>query len=475
VPGVGVQHGESVDVITAPRSTGSILKPYLYAMALESGDLLPNALLRDVPTQIGKYRPENFYHNYDGVVVARRALVRSLNVPFVLLLQQHGVEKFHYELQQLGLTTLRFAPEHYGLSLILGGAEANLLDLTNTYACMARRLGAHYDRNGSVAVDDFRPARFNISTLKKNKPRLVPASAADRLSAGSIWHTFLAMQEVERPNSLGDWEMFETSRRIAWKTGTSFGFRDAWAAGVNARYAVGVWVGNADGEGRPGLVGVEMAAPVLFEIFNQLPGGDAWFDPPYDDMAQIAVCRQSGQRAGPHCEPDTTWVPRGGLKSGVCGYHQLLHLDPLGQYQVNSDCASPMDMQHRSWFVLSPMEEYYFRSKNPSYAPPPPWHPNCGGQAQLTDNQSPIQMIYPRQDMQIYIPKDLDGTLGSTVFTATHRQSGAQLFWHLDDAFLGTTTTFHQMSLQPAVGKHVLTLVDPQGHRLEQRFEVIGK
>ncbi|MFN4253848.1 MAG: penicillin-binding protein 1C, partial [Saprospiraceae bacterium] len=276
VPGAGAEHGEQVDIIAAPRSTGSILKPYLYALALESGDILPGSLLTDVPTQLGSYKPENFYENYDGAVPARRALIRSLNVPFVLLLQQYGLEKFHHNLQRLGLNTLKKPPSHYGLSLILGGAEANLLDITNTYACMARVLGNFYERNGRYAADDFRPVRWTADGGRRTENH--PLSTVHRqpsplLSAGAIWHTFEAMQAVERPNSSGEWELFRAGRRIAWKTGTSFGFRDAWAAGVTPQYAVGVWVGNADGEGRPGLLGVDMAAPVLFEIFEGLTGG----------------------------------------------------------------------------------------------------------------------------------------------------------------------------------------------------------
>ncbi|HRI61741.1 MAG TPA: transglycosylase domain-containing protein, partial [Saprospiraceae bacterium] len=266
VSDAGKEHGESVDIIAAPRSTGSILKPYLYALALESGDILPKSLLHDVPTQLGRYRPENFYESYDGMVPARRALIRSLNVPFVLLLQQYGLEKFHFNLQRLGLTTLNYPPEHYGLSLILGGAEANLLDITNVYACMARELGSFYDRDGRYAADDFRPPRFIRPESPITNHQSLLTTNHQILSAGAIWHTFEAMQEVERPNSAGEWEYFAASRPIAWKTGTSFGFRDAGAAGVTPRYAVGIWVGNADGEGRPGLIGVEMAAPVLFEI-----------------------------------------------------------------------------------------------------------------------------------------------------------------------------------------------------------------
>jgi penicillin-binding protein 1C len=473
VAGAGKDHGESVDVIAAPRSTGSILKPYLYALSLESGDILPSSLLHDVPTQLGQYKPENFYETYDGAVPAKRALIRSLNVPFVLLLQQYGLEKFHFNLQRLGLTTINHPPEHYGLSLILGGAEANLLDITNTYACMARELGNFYNRNGRYDPSDFRKPSFFVNPhTAPLKPQLNKGS--DLLSAGAIWHTFEAMQLVERPNSVGEWEFFRAGRRIAWKTGTSYGFRDAWAAGVTPRYAVGVWVGNADGEGRPGLVGVEMAAPVLFEIFDQLPGADVWFDPPYDDMEQIPVCRQSGYRAGSYCEVDTVWAPRNGLKAAVCPYHKLVHLDLTGQFQVSSDCESPANMQHKPWFILPPMEEYYFKSKNPSYVSPPPFRPDCLA-SMATSDHSPMQLIYPKHPTKIYVPVDLNGKLSSTVFQAAHRNPETEIFWHLDGVYIGTTRSFHQMALQPSIGPHKLSLVDKDGYRLEQGFEVIGK
>ncbi len=470
VADAGKEHGESVDVIAAPRSTGSILKPYLYALALESGDILPNSLLRDVPTQLGRYRPENFHESYDGAVPAKRALVRSLNVPFVLLLHRYGLEKFHFNLQQLGLTTLNHPPDHYGLSLILGGAEANLLDITNVYTCMARALGSFYDRDGRYSENDFRPPNF-IFKSKTHPSPLTPHPSL--LSSGAIWVAFEAMREVERPNSAGEWELFSASRPIAWKTGTSFGFRDAWAAGVTPRYAIGIWVGNADGEGRPGLLGVDMAAPVLFEIFEQLPATE-WFDPPYDDMAQAPICRQSGFRASEFCEADTVWIPESGLKAAVCPYHQLLHFDASGQWQVNSDCESPASMQHLAWFVLPPVEEFYFKSKNPSYVPPPPFRADCLA-SQTAQNSLPMQLIYPKRATQIYVPVDLDGKLSSTVFQVAHRKSDAEIFWHLDGTYLGSTKTFHQMALQPAVGKHRLTLVDKDGYRLEQAFEIIGK
>ena len=451
VSGSGAEHGEQVDVIVAPRSTGSILKPFLYALALESGNILPNSLLHDIPTQLGQYKPENYYETYDGAVPAKRALVRSLNIPFVLLLQQYGLEKFHFELKRLGLSTLHRPPGHYGLSLILGGAEASLWDITRIYAAMAKKLQTEPNSSPSNVSSDL-----------------------PGLGKAAIWFAFDAMQQVERPTSAGEWELFETSRHIAWKTGTSFGFRDAWAAGVTPEYAIGVWVGNADGEGRPGLLGVDMAAPVLFEIFEQLPIDIPWFDPPYDEMAQAPVCRQSGFRAGAYCDIDTTWIPKTGLKAPTCTYHQLLHLDPGGQWQVSSACEAPDRMLHQPWFVLSPVEEFYYLRKNPSYRPPPPFRADClANQTNL--EQTPMQFIYPKDFTRIYVPVELDGKLGSTVFQAAHRIPETEVYWHLDGNYIGSTKTFHQMALQPAVGKHRLTLVDVNGNRVEQGFEIIGK
>jgi penicillin-binding protein 1C len=467
--GAGAAHGESVDCAVAARSTGSILKPYLYALALEGGHILPGSLLRDVPTQLGRYRPENYLETYDGAVPARRALIRSLNVPFVLLLQQYGLAACHYNFRRLGLTTLNKGPDHYGLSLILGGAEASLIDITNVYAGMGRVLGFFYQRDGRYAADDFRPPSF----LRYQSRDAVPLKAAPLLSAASVWFAFEAMQQVERPLANGSWELFQGSRPVAWKTGTSFGFRDAWAAGVTPGYAVGVWVGNADGEGRAGLIGVQAAAPVLFDLLGLLPA-DGWFAPPWDDMVRAAVCPQSGYRAGALCPSDTIWIPKTGMQAEACTHHQMLHLDPTAQWQVNSSCMHPDDMRHTPWFVLPPTEAHYFARKNPWYKPPPPMYPDCVSAPAGSANRS-IQLIYPKESKRIYVPLQLDGRRGEVVFEAVHQQPSSPLYWHLDGQYLGMTSTFHQMSMQPGPGKHRLVLVDPVGHRLEHVFEVVDK
>jgi len=471
-PLAGAEHGEQVDVITAPRSSGSILKPFLYGLALEDGLILPHSLLADVPMNINGYRPENFQEGYDGLVPASEALARSLNIPFVDLLRQYDYDRFHFQLKKLGMSTLTQAPGHYGLSLILGGAETKLWDLCGMYSSMARVLG-HFPRySGRYDPSDYRALSY-LPLPAQVVPKLRDLSInPEVLSAGCIWAAFEAMQEVQRPGAEGEWQQFSTSRRVAWKTGTSFGFRDAWAIGVTPEYVVGVWAGNADGEGRPGLVGTLAAAPVLFEAFGLLPP-TSWFDTPYDDLTKVETCRETGFRAGQHCPIDTSRVPKKALNSPVCRFHQLIHLDQTEAYQVNAQCYLPNKIIHRPWLVLPPLEEFYYRQRHPEYAVLPPFHPDC--QSVVGNEASPMQLIYPRHVSRIFVPVDLDGRKSKTIFQVAHRRADAKIHWHIDQDFVGTTQTFHQFALEPPAGKHTLTLVDENGYRLEQRFEIILK
>ncbi len=472
-PGTGKKHSEAVDIIQAKRSTGSIIKPFLFAKMLDDGYILGESLIPDVPTHINGYRPENYNRKYSGVVPAKRALSRSLNVPFVRMLQDYSVEKFHFGLQQIGFTTFTKPPQHYGLTLILGGAEVNLWEVTNAYACMARTLNHFSENNGLYHPEDFRKPVY-FATKQPSKKKGPGVRNQSILSAAAIYKTFEAMQEVERPGTEGDWQQFQSSQKIAWKTGTSFGFRDAWAVGVNTKYAVGVWAGNADGEGRPGLVGVKAAAPILFDVFSLLPGGK-WFEAPHDELVDIPVCTKSGYRALDLCESDTLAVPLSGLKTKACSYHQLIHLDATEQYQVNSSCVNSSEMIHQPWFVLPPLEAHYAMSRDPSYKVLPPFRTDCAASGGGSTAHQPLQLIYPKDIEQIFIPINLDGSPSATIFKATHRTSNAIIHWHMDDTYLGSTSDFHELALNPTVGKHLLVLVDGDGYRLEREFEVIGK
>jgi penicillin-binding protein 1C len=464
-------HHPDVDLLSSVRSTGSIMKPFLYSMALQDGRILPQSLLTDVPTIMAGYKPENYKSTYDGAVPAGKALIRSLNIPFVLALSDYGVARFQQNLKRLGLTTMNKSAEHYGLSLILGGAEANLVELVAAYSGMARTL-TDFTANQSRYAD----AAFGQVKFRQESSVAQPVTRRDApfLSAGVIYTTFEQMRRLERPDDSGEWELFQTPRQVAWKTGTSYGFRDAWAIGVTPEYVVGIWVGNADGEGRPGLIGLHTAAPVLFRTIEQLPATN-WFDPPYDDLRFISTCRRSGNRSTEYCaELDSSWVPAVSLNGPGCTHCSMLHLDATEQWQVREECnLSGGALVHKPWFCLPPDQEAWFRLRNPWYQAPPPVHPACASSIGSSAENQEMRITYPSAGARLIVPKNLSGEKSKVVMQVSHRRSEAQVYWHLDGQYLGTTRQFHEWAVEPSVGKHQLTVVDEKGSRLVRGFEVL--
>ncbi|MBX2943145.1 MAG: penicillin-binding protein 1C [Cyclobacteriaceae bacterium] len=466
----GREHSEMVDVVNSPRSTGSILKPFLFAAMMDNGKILPQTLIPDVPTLIGGFSPKNFSKDYDGAVPADKALIRSLNIPAVQELRNFRYEKFYEVLKNVGITTLTQAPDHYGLSLVLGGAEGTLWDITGSYASMARTLNNYFNVVGSKRYNknDFHsPTYLSVPKSKDINNQLTETSW---LNASGIWLTFETLKELYRPGEETGWRYFNSTKPIAWKTGTSFGFRDGWAVGTNPEYTVGVWVGNADGEGRPGLTGTEMAAPILFDLFSLLPR-QPWFQQPVSEMKQIQVCAKSGQRLSSDCESaNLVWVTDRGLQTQPCEYHKKIHLTEDEKFQVNLNCEKAEKIHSANWFVLPPVQEYYFRSKNISYKPLPPLRSDCGGGAKLVA----MDLVYPKQGASIFIPRELDGTPGRVLFQAAHRSSSSTIYWHLDGEYIGFTKKTHQISLSATFGHHSLTLVDDDGEILTQSFTILS-
>lgn len=464
---VNTDHGNYVDIIRSARSTGSILKPLLYAALINEGEMLPRSLIPDIPMFMEGFSPKNYSLQFDGAVPASKALSRSLNVPAVHMLADYGVARFHNLLKKLQFSTLTHASDYYGLSLILGGAEATLYDLASVYSGMSKTLTNVVERDYAYSDTDFNKASFkSIKPSKSNLSEYPPI-----YSAASIWVTFEALMEVNRPDNESGWKSFASANKIAWKTGTSFGFRDAWAIGVCPEYTVAVWAGNADGEGRPGLTGVTAAAPLMFDVFNFLnPTG--WFQEPFDEFKVANICAESGFLAGVNCTNiDTTYIPAKGLRSKPCPYHKLIHLDKSETYRVNSSCVNPEDIVQKSWFVLPPAMESYFKQRNPFYISLPPYMAGCNADG----SHAAMEFIYPKESTKLYIPIKMSGEKGKVVFEVAHRNSSVTLFWHLDNEFLGTTMEYHEFGLQPAIGSHVITVVDGLGNTISKSFEVVSK
>ncbi|MYH53545.1 MAG: penicillin-binding protein 1C [Gemmatimonadetes bacterium] len=462
--GVDEGTGYAIDLIHRPRSTGSILKPLLFARMLDAGEILPETLVPDVPSQFAGYMPENYDREFRGAVPASAALARSLNVPAVWMLRRHGVDRFYDFLRRMGMSTLHRAPGDYGLTLVLGGAEGTLWDLSAMYANLGRIGGG---AGGTMEQSD-----------RYLRPRLLAGEAHEStgtapLSVGSAWLTLEALVEVVRPGADAQWRVFGGGRRVAWKTGTSYGHRDAWAIGVTPRYTVGVWAGNADGEGRPELTGIGAAAPVLFDVLNRLEG-DAWFPRPEIHLKEVAVCESDGFRASGGCETAVARAPRESRFERPSPHHRLVHLDPSSGLRVHGACESVHAMAHETWFVLPPGQESFYRQWNAAYRPLPAYRPDCAATSPEALAGGPVDFLYPDDGTRIYIPVELGGRKGRAIFSVAHRDPGATLHWHLDDRYVGSTTVFHEQALDVGPGWHAVTVVDDAGNRARRVFEVLA-
>ncbi|MBX2812115.1 MAG: penicillin-binding protein 1C [Myxococcales bacterium] len=442
------QNGSHIDMNRSHRSTGSLLKPFLYGRMLDSGELLPSQLVPDVPVRMGGFRPENFDRDYRGAVAADKALAWSLNIPAVIQLKRYGLGRLMNELRTAGLTHLRKDPTHYGLSFILGGAEATPLELATLYTQLA----------------------FIASGLDRPWPGLLfgterlPAYPLP-IRAGAAYLTVKALYGARnsRPNEAHQ-------NRIAWKTGTSFGFRDAWAIGVTPAYVVTVWTGNADGEGRPNLTGTRAATPILFSLFALLPPSHR-FEPPLNDLDIIEVCGDSGFRAGPRCHHRRQQLVTRGSISQLCPHCQIIPSTRDRQFRVHTQCARLDEIYSNNFFVLPARQEHFFVQKNPQYVGLPRWRAAC---KPTHSEQKNLAVLFPQEHTQVYVPVDLNGQPSRVVCKATHRDPQARLFWYLDQIFLGETKHFHEYELAPTPGPHTLTVVDTLGETEQRQFTIIS-
>jgi len=368
-------------------------------------------------------------------------------------------------MKDLNLKSINKGPDHYGLSIILGGAESTLLELVGAYSGMSNQLNHYFEMNNKYYDDEYESLNYFENVLEKERKEVNNAA----ISTGAIWNVFDIMTELKRPRLLGDWKLFESSKHIAWKTGTSYGFRDAWAIGTTPEYTVGVWIGNASGEGRPHLIGLETAAPVMFDVFSRLPE-TSWFTEPYDDLVEIKVCSKSGYLYSSDCEEyNIVKHPYNGqhsLKS--CIYHRKVHLNSNELFQVNSSCYSVSEMVNKSWFVLPPAMEWYYIKHALDYKRLPPQMPECGGSSEMV-----LQIIYPKNNTVVRVPRNLNGELGRIVLEAAHNYNDISVYWHLDDEYLETTIGQHKIEILPQPGTHILTLLDEHGNTLEIKFKVL--
>lgn len=438
-----------VDLIQSKRSSGSILKPFLYGQSMAQGLIHPTTLLRDVPLVMDQFAPSNYNGQFEGVVRANSALYRSLNVPAAVLLRDYGLGLFYKDLHDLGFSTINRSADNYGLSLILGGAEVTLWDLANVYSQQASHL---------KHIDDFNARKIHLWESEDSLSKSVP------IDRGAWFQITEALTRVQRPGVNSDWNRYASSRKIAWKTGTSHGFKDAWAAGYDQNHVVAVWVGNADGEGRPGLTGVSAAGPILFELFQLLPR-DTWFEKPEIDLKRIELCATSGLLPTPICPINHEEIPFVATLQETCTYHNAVLVNQENE-RVYRDCAIG-PVKDSTLFQLDPIAGYYYWPKHPRQAAQLPLAESC----KTHENSSGFAIMYPNRNADLIIPKNLKGEIEQVQLKATHTDPDAKLYWHLDNEYLGMTRSTHEIRVTLTAGPHSLSVVDDSGYQQKQLFE----
>lgn len=440
-----------VDIAQAKRSTGSTLKPFLYAMTLTDGTKINSSLLYDIPINFKGFRPQNYTKRFLGLVSFEDALTQSLNLPAVTLLSEFGVARFKDELKKIGFNTINQSAQHYGLSLILGGAECTLFDLTCAYASLGNSVLKERNFEGQIKLGE------NIQSSQKYQ---LPSS----ISLYSAHQILEILSNVNRPRDEDGWKLFNNSKKIAWKTGTSFGHRDAWAIGVNGKYAIGVWVGNATGEGKPGLTGTVYAGPVLFSIFNSL-NSKSWFSQPKTESQNFTICKKTGYLANDD-SPETIelLLPKSTENLPQQNFYKRFYLEETKKYRVYKNCYPYFSEPSQPFLTISPITAYYYKMNSTEYKTPPPLHPLCA----IAENN--ISVDYPTPNSTVKIPINIEGEKEYMVIQAHTLHNNTKLYWHLNEEFIGETNSYHQISIQPPQGKILLSIIDELGNQINIPF-----
>ena len=472
----------------APRSPGSALKPFVYALAIEQGLITPETLLFDVPVTYSGYEPVNYDGIYNGYVTAHQALARSLNVPAANLNARLKDITLHAFLTQAGITTL-VPTRKYGLSMVLGGCEVNLLELTTLYAGLAN-MGEFAPYQIVVSGQQSRMLRSENSqhqseNLFAESRRLKAEGTSQRLFREETSFIITEMLTTSQlpANTVKNPEAFESTMnlpKIAWKTGTSYGHRDAWCIGYSPKLTIGIWLGNFDGKGSPMLSGADAATPILFALFSALTGQDThrWFTKP-EQLKTREVCALTGAVPSPHCPAHKSDVYIPGISPvAICAIHKRIYVDGDTGYSLCSHCrnlptvVSTEDAQqnyttrtaHNSVetkiFEEWPAEAATWLAKNGFAVPVLPEHnPLCTGTIAGT---APV-ILSPTENTVYYIRDGIPLAHQKIQLSASTSNRTQQLFWFLDGELIFKGNAGEQYWLTPVKGEHTLTCVDAEG------------
>lgn len=442
------EHGGQIAGFAAARSPGSALKPFIYALALDRGLVLPEHLLVDVPTSYGPYAPSNYDGEFAGLVRAEDALSESLNVPFVRLLGQVGVERFAATLRRLGATSLRDDPGFYGLSAAIGAMEVTPLELAGFYTALAEDGG-------------FRELRV--------LPGKTPP-AVEVLSPGATYLTRRALLRRDRPDFPARRRFSGAPARVHWKTGTSYGHRDAWAAGSGPRHTAVVWLGNFDMAPSVDLVGADAAGPILFDLLEALAdrsGPPAVTTRPHD-LKRIMVCAYSGFLPTAACpERREAWALRQRVPTRKCPYHLQADVDLETGLRLNPSCRGGRRYETRSFVVWPADVRRYLVAHHRVLTPPPSLLPGC----EASEGGLAPRIVSPPPDQILVLLPGLAASDQEVPLRAEADVPG-RLSWFVDGEFLGTVEGDEELWWTPRPGHHQFLVMDEAGRASRRLLKV---
>ncbi|WP_232058436.1 penicillin-binding protein 1C [Nibribacter ruber] len=440
-------HAGQVDGVRALRSPGSTLKPFLYATAFDKGLITPKTIISDVPIDYAGYRPENYYATYNGNVTIERALATSLNIPAVKVLDQLGVSAFVQKLQQAEFAEMKRRGQHMGLSMILGGCGATLEELTNLYSSFA---------NSGVQA----PLKWlQGDTTRQEKQLLSPAAA---------YMVNQILTQLQRPDLPHNAQNSAYLPKIAWKTGTSYGRKDAWSIGYNKKYTIGVWVGNFSGEGVPELNGTDTATPLLFSLFNTIDynSADGWYQAP-KGMGYRAVCPESGLSVNSFCQDQLldTYIP-GTSSVRKCAHLKKVTVSEDGKFAYCTSCQ-PNGGYMQKWYPnLAPEILSFYAEENLPFQKLPPHNPGCN---RIFQEFAPV-ITSPTANMEFLLERDERQKLMLHCNTINEVK---KVYWYVNDKLLQAAAANERVFFAPdKAGKFKISCTDDQGRNTNSYITV---
>lgn len=439
------ENSGQVDGVTAVRSPGSTLKPLVYALAFDKGLMTPKSVLSDVPVNFDGYAPENFNGQYNGEVTVENALSHSLNIPAVKTLHLLGIPALIDKMKSAGFEQTQHQESKLGLSLILGGCGTRLEELTGLFCAFANE-------------GTFSPLRFLRADTMHHSTQLVSPASAYMISE--------ILSSISRPDLPNNFESSMHIPKIAWKTGTSYGRRDAWSIGYNKKYTIGVWIGNFSGTGVPELSGADMATPLLFELFNSIAynsSGD-WFTQPAGEDVRL-VCPVTGKIPGALCDKVVMdeYIP---AVSSIekCDHLKKVDVSASGKFSYCTACLPANGFKEKYYPNLSPELISFYESEHVSYVKIPPHNPNCT----RVFAEEPPHIISPVNKKEYIVEKNE----GQLMLSCNPSNEVERVYWYINDRLYKSCQATEKIFFMPQEGDVKISCSDDKGRNADIHITV---